>query len=129
MKFTILGDFDSISGVEEVLSRLTDTKYRDYFYKHDYGDSIKTIVIVLLCHDYDFLKSKLRYSRKDLAIYMTILLKFDLFITLHAEERTEFVVKKILSELPSAILKYKLHNFDIKRFTSDLDVWMNKAIV
>lgn len=128
MDVDISGDYDFESGLGKVLSGLTGTGYRRFFLEKDYGKSINIIAVGLVCQDPRLnLKSKIRMSKKDKALYVDIVCDLTEFKKMTLDEKGKLVVKLLLGEIPSIILKYKFNDFNLNQFNSDLRKLFNNA--
>lgn len=74
------------------------------------------------------LKQRIRLSKKEKTIYMDIMLDLNQFLKVEQKEREKVVVEKLINEVPAIIRKYRLEDFDILKFESDLKKWMIKIL-
>lgn len=120
MEFGISADINWESGVREVLSLISNREFSDYYYSKNYGNDLKAFFIILMCRDpeYNF-KQRIRFVKKEKALYMDIMLDFDLFVKITQEERNKIVFDKLIKEVPEIIAKYKFKDFDLSTFTED----------
>ncbi|MDR7212732.1 hypothetical protein [Flavobacterium piscis] len=120
MKFGISADIDWESGVREVLGLIPQREFKDFFYTKNYGIDLNDIFIVLMCRDSEYnFKQRIRYVKKERALYMDIMLDSDLFAKITQEERNKIVFEKLIKEVPEIIAKYKFKDFDLERFKED----------
>lgn len=56
------------------------------------------------------------------------MLDLNQFLQIDRKEREKVVVEKLIDEVPAIIRKYKLEDFDIQKFESDLKNWMTKIL-
>ncbi|GEM66318.1 hypothetical protein SF1_43000 [Sphingobacterium faecium NBRC 15299] len=59
---------------------------------------------------------------------MDIMLDLNQFLKIEQKEREKIVVEKLINEVPVIIRKYRLEDFDILKFESDLKKWMIKIL-
>ena len=120
MDFGITADSWWETKVSNTLSLIPHREFRDYFYLKNYGTDLNDIFIVLMCRhtEYNF-KQRIRFIKKEKALYMDIMLDFDLFLKITQEERNRIVFEKLIKEVPEIIAKYKFKNFDLDTFKQD----------
>lgn len=120
MDFGITADSWWETRVSDTLSLIPHREFRDFFYLKDYGTDLNDIFIVLMCRhtEYNF-KQRIRFIKKEKALYMDIMLDFDLFLKITQEERNRIVFEKLIKEVPEIIAKYKFKNFDLDTFKQD----------
>ncbi|WP_316810331.1 hypothetical protein [Pedobacter heparinus] len=127
MKLNILCDADWEAKIDAVLFALNNLGYRRFFNEKNYGCSVEGIIIVLMCQEPALnLKQRIRHSKKEKSIYLDIMLDLLLFKQIDQEERNRIVAGKIIKEVPSIIEKYKLQDFDVIEFTTDLKKMFGK---
>lgn len=119
----MVSDSDIESGLHEVLHG-SRVRLEDYFIDRVYGDSGVALGIVLMCRDprWNF-KQRIRFDRKDNCLYMDLMLDLPTMTQADFEGRKRIVAEKIVSEVPAIIAKYKMKDFDLTRFSSDLKSW------
>ncbi|MEJ5148738.1 hypothetical protein [Sphingobacterium sp. MYb388] len=128
-RFNILADFYWESKIDKVLDTLSETGYRRFFSEQYYGSTLNGITVLLICQDPSLnLKQRIRLSKKEKTIYMDIMLNLNQFLKIEQKERKKIVVEKLINEVPVIIRKYKLEDFDILKFESDLKKWMIKIL-
>ena len=129
MNLFITGDSYWEAGIDKVLDALYKTGYTQFFEGRDYGSSLHSIAIVLMCQNPDLnLKRRIRFARKEKTIYIDIMLDLPLFLKIDQKEREKVVVREIINEIPLILVKYKLEDFDLDKFKIDLTKWMNKIL-
>lgn len=128
-RFNILADFYWESKIDKVLDTLSETGYRRFFSEQYYGSTLNGITVLLICQDPSLnLKQRIRLSKKEKTIYMDIMLDLNQFLKIEQKEREKIVVEKLINETPAIIRKYRLEDFDILKFESDLKKWMIKIL-
>ena len=128
-RFNILADFYWESKIDKVLDTLSETGYRRFFSEQYYGSTLNGITVLLICQDPSLnLKQRIRLSKKEKTIYMDIMLDLNQFLKIEEKEREKIVVEKLINETPAIIRKYRLEDFDILKFESDLKKWMIKIL-
>lgn len=128
-RFNILADFYWEVHIDKVLDLLSDTGYRRYFSEQDYGTSLDGITVVLMCQDPNLnLKQRIRLSKKEKKIYLDIMLDLPRFLDIAQKEREKIIVDKLIAEIPPIITKYKLEDFNLTKFETDLKNWMSKIL-
>jgi len=139
MKFKVLLDYDTLSGLREVDIDLVDNyKFNDYFINKNYSCSqIIKIVIILFCRnpEYEF-KQRIRLYKNDKVLYIDLMFDLNIMKELDHNSRCELTASKFINEIPIIIKRYikrkQITNFDIERFTDDLTnffeniCWYNK---
>ena len=115
--------------VDKVLDTLHDTGYIRYFLMQNYGSSLDCVGIVLMCRDPNLnFKQRIRFARKEKTIYLDIMLDLNQFLVISQKERERIIVEKLISEVPPIIAKYKLADFNLAKFETDLKFWMSKIL-
>lgn len=128
-RFNILADFYWESKIDKVLDTLSETAYRHFFSEQYYGSSLNGITVVLMCQDPNLkLKQRVKLSKKEKKIYLDIILDLNRFLQIDQKEREKIVVEKLIDEVPAIIRKYKLEDFDLQKFESDLKNSMTKIL-
>jgi hypothetical protein len=129
MKLFITCDFYWETKIDKVLFALDDTGYESFFEKQNYGSSLESISIVLMCQDPSLnLKKRVRYSKKDKHLYMDIMLDTNDFINVGQQIRNKIVAENISSQVIPIIVKYKLEDFDLPKFEVHLKKIMDRFI-
>jgi len=129
MKLFLTSDSDWEAKINRITNQLYDTGYTRFFEEQYYGSSLDCVAIVLMCQDPSLnLKQRIRLSKKEKTIYMDIMLDLNQFLQIDQNEREEIVVEKLITEVPAVVKKYKLEDFDILKFESDLKRWMIKIL-
>ncbi|MDR7212734.1 hypothetical protein [Flavobacterium piscis] len=120
MDFGITADSWWETRVSDTLSLIPHREFRDFFYLKNYGTDLDKFVVVLMCRhtEYNF-KQRIRFIKKEKALYMDIMLDFDLFVKITQEERNKIVFEKLIKEVPEIIAKYKFKDFDLDKFKED----------
>lgn len=128
-RFNILADFYWEAQIDKVLDALSNVGYRKYFSEQDYGTSLEGLTVVLMCQDPNLnLKQRIRLSKKERKIYLDIMLGLPHIIDITQKEREKIIVGKLIAEIPPIIAKYKLDDFDLVKFETDLKIWMSKVL-
>jgi hypothetical protein len=129
LRLNILADFYWETHIDKVLNTLSDNGYRRYFLEQDYGTSLEGVTIVLICQNPNLnLKQRIRLSKKEKKIYLDIMLNLNQFLEINEKEREKVIVKKIITEVPQIIAKYKLGDFNLAKFKVDLENCMSKIL-
>lgn len=129
MRLFITCDIYWESRVDWVLEALYESGYKSFFEEQDYGSSINSLVIILMCRDsYLNFKQRIRFSKKEETLYMDIMLDLEQFMKNTQKEREEIVVDKLISEVPLIIAKYKFRDFDLLTFEKDFKIQMSKIL-
>ena len=125
MRFVITADSNQESGVSDVLYELSGPT-RQHFLPRDYGSGLPQLGVVLMCRDPHFnFKRRVRFSRKDQALYMDVMLHLPDMIPLTHDERRRVIVQRLLLEIPEVLTKYAFRDFDQPGFESDLRAWLS----
>ena len=129
MRFFITCDSFWEAQVDKVIDRIDDTGYKRYFSEQDYGTSLDGITVVLMCQAPNLnLKQRIRLSKKEKKIYLDIMLDLPHFLEIAQKEREKIIVDKLIAEIPPIITKYKLADFNLAKFETDLKNWMSKIL-
>jgi len=120
-RFNILADFYWESKVDKVLDRLSTIGYRRFFVEQYYGSSLEGITVVLMCQNPDLnLKQRIRFSKKEKKIYLDLMLDLNQFLLIDQRQKERVAAEKLIEEIPVIISKYKLNDFNLPKFESDL---------
>ena len=129
LRLNITADFSSESGIDEVLSTLSKTKYFQFFKPKSYGDDLEGICIILMCQNPALnLRKRIRFSRKEKKIYMDVMLNLDDYSRATLEWRLQNTITMILNEISENLKKYNLSSFDVESFMSDLKQLLLSAL-
>ncbi|TCV78148.1 hypothetical protein [Sulfurirhabdus autotrophica] len=125
MRLNILGDFDSESGVGQVLDALSDSGYRSYFQEKVYGTGLIGVTVIMMCQDPKLkLKRRVRLSKTDRKLYIDIMLDLLEMKGATPNKRKRIVVERLSKEVPEIVSKYKMDDFDGARFLDDFEIWI-----
>ncbi|WP_031454661.1 hypothetical protein [Flavobacterium chungangense] len=77
MNFGLTADIHWETKVDISLGLVPQREFRDFFYSKNYGTDINKFVVVLMCRnsEYNF-KQRIRFIKKEKALYMDIMLDF-----------------------------------------------------
>ncbi|HMT54766.1 MAG TPA: hypothetical protein PKD16_16945 [Saprospiraceae bacterium] len=129
MRFFITCDSFWEAQVDKVIDRIDDTGYKRYFSEQDYGTSLDGITVVLMCQAPNLnLKQRIRLSKKEKKIYLDIMLDLPHFLEIAQKDKEKIIVDKLIAEIPPIITKYKLEDFNLAKFETDLENWMSKIL-
>ena len=126
-EISILADFYWETRIGDVLAILSKSKYRFFFSERTYGSSVEGIVVVLMCQPLD-LKRRIRFSKKEKILYMDIMLDYEQFMVITQNERNKIAIKKLMSEVPEVLAKYKFEDFNYSKFQKDFDSFFGKVL-
>jgi hypothetical protein len=128
MRFMITSDANQESGVGEVVYDVCGPTHQ-HFLPRDYGSGLPQLGVVLMCRDPLFnFKRRVRFSKKDQALYMDVMLHLPDMIPLTHDERRRVIVQRLLFEIPEVLTKYAFRDFDQPRFESDLRAWFSTFV-
>jgi hypothetical protein len=123
MQFNITSDSNHETKVgDQVTTQFPRRKLEDWLHFKNYGNDLVRIGLILMCRDpeYNF-KQRIRMDRKNKILYIDLMLDYHYFISnITQEDRISTVAKKIFEEVPPIVKKYKLKDFDLDLFMSDL---------
>lgn len=112
------------SGVENIIDDFYDNNLENTFALKQYGEYLNRISIILICQNPVLnLKQRLKYSKRDQNIYIDIILNLNEFQRITDSEKKQIIKKKMLQEIPNAIRKFKVSDFNLEEFISDLQNW------
>lgn len=122
MEISIVLDYYWESRLNKVADkfRLSTFDYIDYFKSKNYGSNVSAIIIGLICR-WENPKPRIRFSKKEKALYMDIVFDLDQFIPMSLEEKMPIVSQRMLEDIPNIIAKYKFKDFDLDTFRNDLE--------
>ena len=121
MKCDIVGESDHGAGLSNVLYWLSRAEQWEAFAK-EYGEGLGELVIDVICSKLlDGVKPRIRHAKKTRCLSMDIMLGYDDFVRLTAEEKKERVLKRLLEDVPPIVRKYKFSDFDTELFLTDFN--------
>lgn len=128
MRFNILSDANWEAKIDHV-QRVLDLW--NFFYHRNYGNDLSGgIVVVLMCRDPEYkFKQRIRFSKKEQKLYMDIMLDYLNFVTASHAQRRQMVAKHLQTEIPLVIAKYKFKDFDLERFSTDLNHGVSEQLL
>jgi len=127
MRFNLLSDSDWDSKIDKVLDTLSDFGYRRFFEEKNYGGSLEGITIVFMCRNPEYkFKQRIKYFRKERKVYLDIMLDLKQFRQIEQSERERIVAQRLVSEIPPIIANYRLPDFDLPKFETDLRKLLEK---
>jgi hypothetical protein len=90
-----------------------------------YGNSIKTVDIILVCKEATRSPQK-RYSKKDQEFYFVIILDFFLIMNSESiDQKKRIISDQILGIANQTFRKYKFEDFDSVSFLNDFEKFIN----
>ncbi|WP_377155098.1 hypothetical protein ACFJIX_23580 [Roseateles sp. UC29_93] len=121
MDFRITADYHWESRIDKVLDEIQELKPRVFFIERSYGKSVEGVKILFNCPLPEFeLKRRLRFSKKEKALYLDIMLDLSEMISADHAVRRKIMIDKLLSDVPETLQKYNFEDFDYERFNIDL---------
>lgn len=125
--FGISADINWESGLRETLGLIPSSEFFDFFYTKNYGYDLNSVFVMLMCRNNELnFKQRIRFLKKEKALYMDIMLDFNLFVKITQLERNKIVFDKLKKEVPEIIARYKFKDFDLARFTDDFTELINR---
>ena len=127
--FFITADSVEGTGISPFVYSIYSNGIDEYFINEDYGHDVHGISLVLMCRwnsVQDQMQQRKRFTKKDKLMSMDIMLDFNLFKSLDQNSRNKYIAKRIVKELPAELGKRKFKDFDLERFTKDLEEQMSK---
>ena len=123
MRFIITGDCNAESGVGEVIDEISGPTKKHFVVKN-YGASLLGIGVILMCRSQHLkFKQRIRLSKKDKMLFMDIMFNIDEMKPKANEVRRRIIFQRLSMEVPEIVSKYKLSDFNVEQFTSDLNSW------
>lgn len=123
MRFGIVSDTNYETKIgSQVTIQFPARELEDWLHFKNYGNDLVDIGIILMCRnpEYNF-KQRIRMDRKNRILYIDLMLDYHYFVSdITQEDRISTVAKKIFEEVPLIVKKYKLKDFDLELFMSDL---------
>lgn len=125
MRMFVTCDIDSESKVDSVVYEMLNAGLVQYFEEKNYGGEFRGIAAVLMCRSPEIeFKRRVRYSKSDQHIYMDIMLNYQNMVSANQEDRRREVARRLLSEVPEVLSKYKIEGFDKAEFLGDFRKWI-----
>ncbi|MFD1437928.1 hypothetical protein [Acinetobacter terrae] len=126
-RLLVTSDSNSETGVADANLSLTANGFYKFIEEQDYGNTLNSLVIIFMCRDPELhFKQRIRYSRKKQKLYMDIMLDYQTFVIMTPEQRVSELCKKLLTEMPPIVQKYKITDFDLDKLISNFSYWFNK---
>ncbi len=128
MHFFLTGDYNWESKVDHAIRNLA---LKDFFRNRNYGEDISGgISVVLMCRDPALgFKQRIRFSKKNQALSMDVMLDLPFFVSATHSQRREEVARKLIAEVPRVIGKYKFKNFNLASFSGDLEETVSEQLL
>jgi len=127
MEFFITGDVNRESGVLPVLQELSPSAGK-HFRARTYGLGLDSICVVLMCRGPELaFKRRVRFVRKQKAVYLDIMLELDEMRKLDHQSRKRRIAARLAAEIPAVLQKYSITEFDESRFGQDLKAWLKES--
>jgi hypothetical protein len=125
MKFKILADFDDESGLMDVLRDMRNIGFALSVEKNDYGKGVSCICPLLMCQpSYLKLKPRVRFSKKDLTLYMDIMLDLESMKSANGPTRRKLVASALVVGVPAVLARYKIEDFAKADFEKYFREWI-----
>jgi len=120
MRFFITADYNWESKLDHAMRNL---ELADFFADRNYGEDLQGgIGVILMCRDPGLnFKQRIRFSKKDQALSMDVMLDLPFFVSASYARRREVVAKSLIAEIPRVVKKYKFTDFDVENFSIDLE--------
>ncbi len=126
LRLNILADVHWESKIDRVLNELSSFGYRQTFESKDYGAGLKGITVLFICQDVALnLKRRIRLSKKEMKLYMDIMLDLEAMKSASPEERKREVAQRLFNEVPEILGGYKIVDFNRDAFVADLRMWID----
>ena len=127
MDFGIIFGLNSEFGDDPIFSKIVTGAVFTYFMDKDYGASITSICISLLCIDRDHrFKERTRYTKGDCALDVILVFELESLRKMAVADRPPFFANRLMAELPPIITKYKFADFDLPRFENDFHAYFKE---
>jgi hypothetical protein len=127
MRLNLLSDAHWESRVDKVLDDLSARGYRNLFAGRDYGKGLSGITVVFMCQDPDLnLKKRVRFDAAEKKVYLDIMLDLDRMRQAEPAVRRTTIAERLAQEVPAALRKYAISDFDEPRFVEDLNTWLKE---
>lgn len=125
MRLFITSDANYESKIDTALDGIYNNKVKDLFAVKNYGGSLETISIILMCRDplLNF-KQRIRYSKKEKTLYMDIMFDLEEVVGLPHEDKKKLISKKLAGEVPEIVSRYKYEDFNVEDFVNDFTRWI-----
>ncbi len=126
MRIDLLGDIDWESRVDKVLYELSSSNYKGLFEDRNYGNGLTSITVIFMCQSQNLgLKRRMRFIKKEKALFMDIMLDLDTMKKASQELRKGLILRALAEEIPAVLEKYSIPEFDKVGFVLDLRAWLN----
>jgi hypothetical protein len=124
MHFRITSDANAESGVGDVVTEISGAT-RQHFASKTYGPGLSGLSVVLMCRDPELeFKPRIRFAKTERRLYMDVMLDLRQLVDLGHCGRRELVAVTLAHEVPHALQKYALPEFDSVAFVTDLQSWL-----
>jgi hypothetical protein len=126
MDLFITADCNEESGIGGVIDEICEPTQK-HFATGNYGASLLGMGVVLMCRDkYLNFKRRIRFTKKDKVLYMDVMLDIDEMKPASPKKRRQIIFKRLVTEIPEIITKYKFPDFKFEQFSNDLNAWFNE---
>jgi hypothetical protein len=128
MRFMIVGDINSESGVGQVIDEVCGPTL-DYFRPKEYGSGLLGLGIVLMCRNPRLnFKRRIRFSKRESTLDIDIMLDLGQMQSADHETRRRIVLERLSEEVPAVVSKYHFKDFDERQFVRDLRAWTEGGV-
>ena len=124
MDFTITSDANAESGLTQVVIEISGPT-KQHFVSKTYGSGLRELGVVLTCRDPDLaFRQRLRFVKTRKLLLMDIMFDLREMMRKAQQLRKQIVIQRLGEEIPEVLEKYKLGDFDERRFVEDLHSWL-----
>lgn len=123
MKFSLVQyTSDEITSKSEMITSISKD-IEVYLEKKDYGSSINTIFIGVICVNpqfEQFFQPRQKYTKSKKMLEYSIVLDFELFKSAMENKAIEILVQRILNSIIEVVEKFSINDFNIEQYKRDL---------
>jgi len=129
VRLNLLSDAHWESKVGKVLDEFSATGYRRIFEERNYGNGLTGITVIFVCQDAALnLKKRVRFDKKENKLYLDVMLDLEQMRRVTHQSMREIIANALFQEVPVAVAKYRISDFDANRFAQDLKNWIEKSL-
>lgn len=118
MKLFITTEVSWDTGLQKI-HHIFPSDYSKKYFRKNYGNEIKEILISLVCLESNSFKRRKRFTKSDSVLSYDIIFDYEYIKSLGENEKWQFVANELISSV-NIIESYKFKNFNSELFKNDL---------
>ncbi|MFT3669658.1 MAG: hypothetical protein QM795_14020 [Pseudoxanthomonas sp.] len=100
------------------------------FESKDYGSDLDSLCIVVMCRCEDLnFTQRIRYARKERALYVDVMLRLSDFVVASHAERRHMLAYALKHDVVEVLQKRRFRQFDVSAFASDFTAAIDRQLL